>query len=168
MAEDMWAHDEIVVEASGFFTTEHVFRSAAGTLAVLRVPAGMSGGSYKTGGGREVTIRRSGCLSRSYELTDDGVGRGGAVPRGTFKQGYVLRFDGQELELVPEGFFRQGWRLVDAGGQDVLYLELRGVFKRGARLTAPYPIEFPLAVLAYYLYQVIQQETAAVAATAAT
>lgn len=164
MAEDMWAHDEIVVEASGFFTTEHVFRSPSGTLAVLRVPAGMSEGTYEARGGRQVAIRRSGCLSRSYELTDDGAVRGGAMPRGTFKQGYVLRFDGQELELVPEGVFRQGWLLVDAEEKVVLRLAPLGVFKRGARLVAPYPIEFPLAVLAYYLYQVIQHETAAAVA----
>ena len=168
MAEDMWAHDEIVVDVGGFWTTEHVFRSVAGTLAVLKVPAGMSEGSYQAPSGRQVVVRRSGCLSRSYELTDGGAVRGAAEPQGLFKQGYLIRFDDQELDLVPEGLFRQGWLLVDAGDRVVLRLDPRGIFQRGARLLAPYPIEFPLAVLAYYLYQVIQQETAAVAATAAT
>ena len=166
MAEDMWAYNEIVVDVGGFFNTEHVFRSEAGTLALLKVPAGMSEGAYEARDGRRIVVRRTGCLSRGYELFDGGVVRGAAEPLGLFKQGYALRFDGQALELVPEGVFRQGWLLVDAEGQVVLQLGPRGLFRRGACLVAPFPIEFPLAVLAYYLYQVIQQEAAAVAAAA--
>lgn len=167
MAGDVWALDEIIVEVAGFFTTEHTFRSATRTMAVLTVPAGMAEGSYEGGGGRRIVVRRTGCLSRGYELLDDGLVRGAAEPRGLFKMGYALQFDGQGLELVPEGVFRQGWLLVDAQGHLLLRLEPLGVFKRGTRLVASQPIEFPLAVLAYYLYQVIQQETAAVATTAA-
>lgn len=168
MVEDMWAYDEIVVEVGGFFTTEHVFRSEAGTLAVLKVSLGMTEGSYAGGGGRRIVVRRTGWLSRGYELIDGDTVRGAAAPRGAFKQGYRLRFAGQELELVPRGFFQREWLLVDAGDRVVLRLAPRGAFKRGARLLAPDPIEFPLAVLAYYLYQVVQQEAAAVAATAAS
>lgn len=162
MVEKQWVYDEIVVEVTGLFTTHHTFRSGAETLAVLDVPAGMAEGSYQGRDGRRMVVRRTGCLSRCYELWDSGVVRGAAEPRGLFKQGYALRFDGHELELVPEGAFRQGWWLVNAEGHVLLSLGPRGVFKRGARLVAPYPIEFPLAVMAYYLYQVIQQEMAAV------
>jgi hypothetical protein len=167
MTEELWAFDEIIVDVTGFFTTEHAFRSASQTLAVLKVPAGMAEGSYEAMGGRRVVVRRTGCLSRGYELLDDGLVRGAAEPRGLFKMGYALQFDGQALELVPEGVFRQGWLLVDGEGHVLLQLAPLGVFKRGTRLVAPQPIEFPLAVLAYYLYQVIQQETAAVVTTAA-
>jgi hypothetical protein len=163
----MWAFDEIVVDVAGFFTTEHTFRSASQKLAVLKVPAGMAEGSYEDWSGQRVVVRRTGCLSRGYELLDGGLVRGAAEPRGLFKMGYAVQFDGQGLELVPEGAFRQGWLLVDAGSRVVLRLEPLGVFKRGARLMAAQPIEFPLAVLAYYLYQVQRQETAAVASTAA-
>jgi hypothetical protein len=167
VAEDMWAFDEIVVDVAGFFTTQHTFRSASRTLAVLTVPAGMAEGSYEGRSGQHVVVRRTGCLSRGYELCDGDIVRGAAEPRGLFKMGYAVQFDGQGLELVPEGVFRQGWLLLDAGGRVLLRLEPLGVFKRGTRLMAPQPIEFPLAVLAYYLYQVQQQETAAVATTAA-
>jgi hypothetical protein len=167
MAGDLWAFDEIVVDVAGFFKTEHTFHTASQTMAVLTVPAGMAEGSYEDKGGRRVVVRRTGCFSRGYEVVVGGVGRGAAEPRGLFKMGYALQFDGQALELVPEGVFRQGWLLVDGEGHLLLRLEPLGVFKRGTRLVAPQPIEFPLAVLAYYLYQVIQQETAAVATTAA-
>ncbi|MBN1659312.1 MAG: hypothetical protein JXA93_12985 [Anaerolineae bacterium] len=168
MSDDRWAYDEILVEVSGFFTTEHTFYTPIGTLATLRVSGGMAEGEYQAAGGRHVLIRRSGCLSRSYELTDGDRVRGAAEPRGLFKQGYLIHFDGQELQLVPEGVFRQGWFLVDPAGVTLLSIHPRGVFRRGAQLIAEQPIEFPLAVLAYYLHQVIQQESAAVAATAAT
>jgi hypothetical protein len=167
MTDERWAFDEIVVEVTGFFTTEHTFRSASGTLAVLTVPAGLAEGSYEGGGGRPVVVRRTSCLSRGYELFDGNLTRGAAEPRGLFKMGYALQFDGQALELVPEGVLRQGWLLVDTGGQVLLRLEPLGVFKRGTRVVALQPIEFPLVVLAYYMYQVQRQETAAVAATAA-
>lgn len=167
MTGELWAYDEIVVEVAGIFTTQHTFRSAGETLAILSVPAGMAEGSYEGQGGRRIAVRRTGCLSRGYELLDGGFVRGGAEPRGLFKMGYALHFDGEALALVPEGVFRQGWLLIDGEGQVLLRLEPLGVFKRGSRLVAPRPIEFPLAVLAYYLYQVQQQETAAVAATTA-
>ena len=134
---------------------------------MLKVPAGMAEGSCEDESGQCVVVRRTGCLSRGYELLEDGLVRGAAEPRGLFKMGYAVQFDGQGLELVPEGAFRQGWLLVDAAGRAQLGLEPLGVFKRGARLLAPQPIEFPLAVFAYYLYQVQLQETAAVVSTAA-
>jgi hypothetical protein len=167
MTEDLWAVDEIIVDVSGFFTTEHAFRSASQTLAVLKVPAGMAEGSYESRGGRRIVVRRTGCLSRGYELLDSSLVRGAAEPRGLFKMGYALQFDGQALELVPEGVFRQGWLLVDGEGHLLLRLEPLGVFQRGTRLVASQPVEVPLVVLAYYLYQVLQQETAAVVTTAA-
>ena len=167
LAEERWVFDEIVVDVAGFFTTEHTFRSASQRLAVLKVPAGMAEGSCEDGCGQRVVVRRTGCLSRGYELLDVGLVRGAAEPRGLFKMGYAVHFDGQGLELAPEGAFRQGWLLADTAGRVLLWLEPLGVFKRGARLMAPQPLEFPLAVFAYYLYQVQRQETAAVASTAA-
>ena len=167
MEEERWVFDEIFVDVAGFFTTEHTFRSASQRLAVLKVPAGMAEGSCEDESGECVVVRRTGCLSRGYELLEGGLVRGAAEPRGLFKMGYAVQFDGQGLELVPEGVFRQGWLLVDAAGRVLLGLEPLGVFKRGARLMASQPIEFPLAVFAYYLYQVQRQETAAVASTAA-
>ncbi|HSJ57891.1 MAG TPA: hypothetical protein VLC95_11960, partial [Anaerolineae bacterium] len=83
------------------------------------------------------------------------------------KQGYLIHFGGQELQLVPEGVFRQGWFLVDPSGLTLLTIRPLGLFRRGARLVAEQPVEFPLAVFAYYLHQVIQQEAAAATAAAA-
>jgi hypothetical protein len=168
VTDDRWAYDEILVDVGGFFTTEHTFHTPAGTLASLNVSGGMAQGEYRAAGGRHVLIRRSGCLSRSYELLDGDTVRGAAEPRGFFKQGYLIRFDGQELQLVPEGFFRQGWFLVDPSGLTLLTIRPRGIFRRGAHLVAEQPLEFPLVVLTYYLHQVIQQEAAAATTAAAT
>ena len=166
MSDDRWAYDEILVDVGGFFTTTHTFHTPAGTLAALRVSGGMAEGEYQAADGRHVLIRRTGCLSRSYQLIDGDRVRGAAEPRGFFKQGYLIHFDGEELDLVPEGVFRQGWLLVDRSGITLLSIVPRSVFHRGARLVAEQPVEFPLAVFAYYLRTVIQQETAAVAASA--
>lgn len=167
MTDDRWAYDEILVDVAGFFRTEHTFYTPTGTLATLQVSGGMAEGEYQATRGRQVLIRRTGCLSRSYELFDGEAVRGAAEPRGFFKQGYLVHFDGQELQLVPAGSFTQTWLLVDPQGVTLLSIGPRGFFRRGARLVAEQPVEFPLAVFAYYLHTVSQQESAAAVAAAA-
>ncbi|MGD8397874.1 MAG: hypothetical protein PVG11_03380 [Anaerolineae bacterium] len=168
MADDLWTLDEISVDVAGFFTTEHTFHAGGRTLATMKVPAGNAEATYRGHEGRLVVIRRTGCLSGGYEMKVGGVIRGTAAPRGAFKPGYALRFDGEAFEIVPAGIFRQDYLLVDTGGSTLLRASPQGVFKRGAYLSVSQPLPLPLVVLAYFMYTVIQAQTAAVAATAAT
>lgn len=159
MTTDLWAYGEIEVDVSGFFATDHTFRTPSGTLASLKASSGLGEAQYQVTGAGSGLIRRSGCLSMSYELKHEGAARGAAEPRGFFRQGYLVRFDSQELQLVPEGFFGQAWLLLDPAGSPLLRIGPRGFLDRGARLVAESPVELPLALLAYYLYAVTRQQS---------
>lgn len=159
MTTDLWAYGEIDVDVSGFFAYDHTFHTPFGTLALLKASGTLGEAHYQVTGDGSGLIRRSGCLSQSYELSHEGTARGAAEPRGFFKQGYLVRFDGQELQLLPEVFIGQTWLLHDAAGSPLLRISPRGFFTRGVRLAAESPLEWPLVLLAYYLYTVTRQQS---------
>lgn len=166
MKKEIRSMDEIEVEVTGFFTTHHLFRTAAGSLAEVVFPAFSQYATCRTAGGRELLMQKTHWLGSSHELVDGEVVRGRGERPGLLRRDIVLEFDGQKYSLEPEGLFSQGWRLLDAGGQQLLELQPRGIFRQGAYLTATGAIDADLVVFAYYLVHMRQQEDAAAAAAA--
>jgi len=168
MSENLVTFFEIEVEVSGFFTTHHTFKTETGILAQCTFPAFSQHGVYRSADGRERLMQKTHWLGSAHEFVDGDRVRGSADRPGLFRQDFAIQFDGQAYSLEPEGAFKQGWFLLDAGGNTLLEFQPRGVFKQGAFITLWQPVSTDLLAFAYYLVHTRKQEqAAAVSATSA-
>jgi hypothetical protein len=102
-----------------------------------------------------------------HELREDGIVLGTARPLGFWRQKMSVGFRGEMYELVPASFWARSWLLTDGTERELIDVQPRGVFRRGAYLTILAPIHTDLLVFVYYLVNVRWQEQSAAAAAAA-
>ena len=76
-------------------------------------------------------------------------------------------FRGLMYELVPAGFWSDGWNLLDGAGTVLVEVRRFGFFRRKVVLTVWGPVHPDLLVFVYYLVNVRWQEQAAAASAAA-
>jgi hypothetical protein len=166
VSEELLMFEEIEVEVSGFFTTHHRFNTETGLWGELVFPAFAGYGAIQTPDGRELVMQKTHWLGSAHEFVDGDRVRGTADKASWASQDFTIAFDGDEYSLVPEGLFTQGWFLQDKSGTRLIEIQPRGVFRQGAYLTIQGVVNAYLAVFAYYLVHIRQQEAAAaVAAT---
>lgn len=158
--------DHIQVQVAGLFTTHHTLETEAGRLAEITFPAFAQSGTARTADGRELLMQKTGWLSSAHELVQDGVVRGSAERMGAFGRELQIQVDNRSFRLVPEGIFKRGWFLVDAGGCKLLEFQPRG-FSKDVQVTIWNTVDADVAVFGYYLYYMRTQEESA-AAVAAT
>ena len=101
-------------------------------------------------------------------MREGGVALGTARPQGFWRRAMDVRYGNREYVLQPAGFWAQSWRLVDALDHTLLEIRPRGVFRRGAFMTALAAIDADLLVFAYYLVWMRWQEQSAAASTSAS
>jgi hypothetical protein len=158
--------DRIEIEVTGFFTTHHVFQADGETLGELTFPAFSQVAEFHGADGRDLVMQRTHWLGSAHELLEGAGVRGTADRPGLLRRDIAIVFDGQPYSLEPEGAFSQGWYLADGEGNTLLEIEPRGLFRQGATITIHGEVHADLAIFAYYLVHVRQQEdAAAVAAT---
>jgi hypothetical protein len=169
MKQKTWLLDEIEVDVSGFFTTHHHLRTGAGNVGEFTFPAFSQSAVYRTADGRELLMQKTHWLGGGHELVEGQAVRGTADRPGLFRRDLLVKLDGQEYTLEPQGFFKQGWYLKDREGNILLEIQPRGFFRQGAYLTPTGVVEADLVAFAYYLVHMRQQEdAAAVSATTAS
>ncbi len=166
MSDEFWKVSGIEVTVSGFFTTHHHFQTEAGEWGSMTFPAFAQRATFQTTDGRELEMSKAHWLGSAHELVEGGAVRGVADRPGLLHREMVIRFDGREYELVPEGLFKQGWFLVDEEGTSLLEIQPRGVFREGAYITITGWVDADLVAFAYYLVHMRKQEDAAAAAAA--
>jgi hypothetical protein len=158
--------DRIEVEVSGFFTTHHRFETSTTILGEFTFPAFARGGIFRTIDGRELVMEKTGWLSSRHQLLEGETVHSTADRKGLLSRDIIIRYDGQEYLLQPEGLFRQSWYLSNAEGTVLLEIQPRGVLKQSAHLTMWGPIDADLIAFAYYLVHMRRQEESAAAAAA--
>jgi hypothetical protein len=168
MAREVWPTGEIEVGVSGAFTTRHHLRTETGTLGELTLPAFRTGGVFRAGDGRELTVHRTSWWRGWHELREDETLLGTARPRGFWRRQMVVHLGVQEYVLQPAGFWTRSYSLVDAVGRTLLEIRPRGVFRRGAYLAVMAPVDVDLLIFAYYLVHTRWQEDAAAAGAASS
>jgi hypothetical protein len=160
--------EEVIVEVSGFFTTHHWFQTEGGTRVELVFPAFAGYGVVQTSGDRELVMQKTHWLGSGHEFVDGDSVRATADKTRLLSRDWTIKFDGERFFLVPEGLLKQGWFLVDESGTRLLEIRPRGAFRQGAHITVCGVVNSQLAIFAYYLVQVRQQEDAAVVAAGAS
>ncbi len=163
-AKNTWVLDQIKVDVSGFFTTHHYFETEVGMFGEFTFPAFSQHGTFRTADGRELLMQKKSWLGSAHECIEGERVRGVADRRGWLSRDMIVQFDGQKYTLVPEGLLKQGWFLLDAGGNTLIEIQPRGFFRQGAYLTVRGAIGADLVAFAYYLVHMRQQEDAAAAA----
>jgi hypothetical protein len=166
MNKEIWTLDEIEVEVSGLFTTHHLLRTEAGILGELTFPAFAQQATYRTISGRELLMQKTHWLGTTHELIEGKTVRGSGTRPGWLRRDIVLEVDGRQYSLQPEGVLSWGWHLFDAGGQQLLELQPRGILRQGACLTITGAVDADVVAFAYYLVYMRRQEEAAGAAAA--
>jgi hypothetical protein len=166
MSDEFWKVSEIEVTVSGFFTTHHHFQTESGEWGEMTFPAFAQRAVFRTADDRELEMGKTHWLGSAHELVEGDTVRAAADRPGLLHREMVIRFDGREYELVPEGLFKQGWFLVDQEGNTLLEIQPRGVFREGAFVTITGWVDADLVVFAYYLVHMRKQEDAAAAAAA--
>ncbi|MBN1976793.1 MAG: hypothetical protein JW918_05280 [Anaerolineae bacterium] len=167
MKDQMWTSGEIEVEMWGCFTTHHLLRTEMGTLGEMTLPALSSGGVFEAADGRNLVLEKTSWWRGWHELRENGIVVGAARPVGFWGRTMSVGFRGVMYELVPAGFWSDGWRLLD--GADTVLVEVGrwGFFRRKVALTVRGPVHPDLLVFVYYLVNVRWQEQTAAAAAAA-
>jgi hypothetical protein len=166
MSEKMWVLGRVEVIASGFFTTHHDFHTEAGLVARLTMPAFRDEGILRSTAGHELHMYKPRWLGTARELVEGETVRGLADRPGLFSRDIAVTFDGQEFLLERPRLFSRDWQLVDRQGNVLLTIQPRGIFRQGAHLDVPRPIELSLVAFSYYLARAREQEEAAGAAAA--
>jgi len=151
---------------SGFFTTHHEFHTETGLIARLTMPAFRDEGILQTAAGRTLHMYKPHWLSTNRELMEGKMVRGRGVQPGLLSRDIAVTFDGQEFMLERPKLLSRDWQLVDQGGSILMTIQPRGIFRQGAHLEVPRPIELSLVVFCYYLVRAREQEEAAGAAAA--
>jgi hypothetical protein len=167
MAREVWPTDGVEVVVSGAFTTHHHLRTETRTLGELTLPAFRTGGVFRAGDGRAMTVHRTSWWRGWHELREGETVLGTARPRGFWRRRMVVQFEGRRYVLQPAGFWTRSYHLVDVVERTLLEVRPRGVFRRGAYLAAILPVDVGLLVFAYYLVHTRWQEDAAAAGAAA-
>ena len=167
MARQVWPTDEVEVVVSGAFTTDHHLRTETRTLGELTLPAFRTGGVFRAGDGRELTVHRTSWWRGWHELREGETVLGTARPHGFWRRQMAVQFEGRGYVLRPAGFWTRSYHLVDAVERTLLEIRPRGGFRRGAYLAATVPVDVGLLVFAYYLVHTRWQEAAAAAGAAA-
>ena len=168
MTRGVWPVGEIEVTVSGAFTTHHRFWTEAGTLGEMTLPALRRCGVFDVADGRELAVCRTSWWGRSHEMREGGVALCTARLQGFWRRAMDVRYRNREYVLQPAGFWTQSWHLVDALDHKLLEIRPRGVFRRGAFMTALAAIDADLLVFAYYLVWMRWQEQSAAASTSAS
>jgi hypothetical protein len=167
MAREVWPTGGVEVIVSGAFTTHHHLRTETGSLGELTLPAFRTGGVFRAGDGRALTVHRTSWWRGWHELREGEIVLATARPRGFWRRRMAVQFEGQRYVLQPAGFWARSYHLVDAVERTLLEVRPRGVFRRGAYLAAMLPVDVGLLVFAYYLVHTRWQEDAAAAGAAA-
>ena len=158
--------DTVEVNVTGFFTTHHYLQAEWGDLGEMTFPAFSQSATYIALDGREVVMQKRHWLGTAYEMVEGDTVRGEADRPGLLRRDIAVWFEGQDYSLEPEGLLKMGWFLLDAGGNTLLEIQPRGVFRQGAYLILHRSIELDLVAFAYYLVHMRKQEDAAAASAA--
>jgi hypothetical protein len=167
MSDHMWTTGEIEVEMWGCFTTHHRMQTETGVLGELTLPAFKSGGIFESTDGRELVVEKTSWWRGWHELRENEIVVGSARPLGFWGRTMSVGFRGLMYELVPAGFWSDGWNLLDGSGAVVVEIRRWGFFRRKVGLTIRGPVHPDLLVFVYYLVNVRWQEQSAAAAAAA-
>jgi hypothetical protein len=168
MSDQMWTAGEIEVEMWGCFTTHHRMLTEMGVLGELTLPVFSSGGVFEAADGRNLEVEKTSWWRGWHELRENGVVIGSACPQGFWGRTMSVGFRGLMYELVPAGFWSDGWNLLDKAGMVVVEVRRWGFFRRKVCLTVHGPVHFDLLVFVYYLVNARWQEQSAAAAAGAS
>ena len=167
MGQETYLTNEIEILVEGFFTSHHYLTTPAGELGEVTARSGSA--TFTAADSREFEIQRTSFWRGWYELRQNGIVIGGAVPEGFWRRTFQLGYRGLEgYVLEPTSVWNRSWRLVDPSGTALLDLEPRGVFKRGARVAVLGEVDLELLAFTYYLVNVRWQEQHAAASAAAS
>lgn len=145
MSPQTVAVDQIELIPSGFFTVHYSFRSPAGVLGVLTVPAFRRDSTFRDADGREWTMRSRSLWRNEYGMYLEGEAVAVARPRGFWRSPLDISFPGRSCLLEPtRGWWFAPWRLSGADGSPLLEIRIRGVFRQGfiAELLVPLRVEW--------------------------
>jgi hypothetical protein len=152
----------------GVFTTHHRLLAETGVLGELILPAFNSGGVFEAVDGRELVVEKTNCWRGWHELRENGIVVGSARSQGFWGRTMSVGYRGLAYELVPSGFWSDGWNLLDESREVVVEVRRWGFFRRKVGLTIQGPVHSDLLFFVYYLAHVRwQEQTAAVAASSA-
>ncbi|MFL7791184.1 MAG: hypothetical protein AB8I69_03515 [Anaerolineae bacterium] len=168
MKDQMWASGEMEVEMWGCFTTHHLLRTETDIVGEMTLPAFSSGGVFEAADGRNLVVEKTSWWRGWHELRENDIVVGSARPIGFFGRTMSVGFRGLMYELVPAGFWSDGWNLLDGAGTVLVEVRRFGFFRRKVVLAVCGPVHSDLLVFAYYLAHIRwQEQTAAVAASSA-
>jgi hypothetical protein len=168
MKDQMWTFGEIEVEMWGCFTTHHLLQTETGILGEMTLPAFSSGGVFDAADGRNLVVEKTSWWRGWHELRENDIVVGSARPTGFWGRTMSVGFRGLMYELVPAGFWSDGWDLLDGAGAVLVEVRRWGFFRRKVVLTVHGPVHSDLLVFVYYLAHIRwQEQTAAVAASSA-
>jgi hypothetical protein len=167
MKDQMWTSGEIEVEMWGCFTTHHLLRTETDVLGEMTLPAFSSGGVFKAADGRNLVVEKTSWWRGWHELRENDIVVGSAHPAGFWGRTMSVGFRGLMYELVPAGFWSDGWHLLDGMGTVLVEVRRLGFFRRKVVLTVHGTVHPDLLVFVYYLVNVRWQEQTAAAAAAA-
>jgi hypothetical protein len=166
MSDKVWVLGRVEVVASGFFTTHHEFHTETGLMARLTMPAFRDEAILQTVAGSKLRMYKPHWLHTARQLVEGETVRGRADRPGLLSRDIAVVFDGQEFLLERPKWLSRDWQLVDQGGNILMTIQPRGIFRQGAHLEIPSPIELSLVAFSYYLARAREQEEAAGAAAA--
>ncbi|MGQ9711010.1 MAG: hypothetical protein ACUVXE_11155 [Anaerolineae bacterium] len=156
------AVDRIELIPSGFFTVHYSFRSSAGMLGVLTVPAFRRDSTFRDASGQEWRMRQSRFGRREYEMrTEEVVAT--ARPQGFWRAPLDVLFQGQTYSLKPTGRWENRWRLLGPTGEVLVATRRRGILRSGLVLEIMEPIPLALVVFTCYLILTRERERGAAA-----
>ena len=165
MSQETWMADLVEVTVSGFFTTHHVMRTAAGSLCEMTIRGLGKKAVVRTIDERELLIERTNWWRGAYELRRDDVTVAEARPLGVFRRVNAIQFDGRGYRLRAADFWSHSWLLADDAGQTLAKIRPRGVFRRGAILRILGPVDVDLLAFTYHLVNARWRQQSAAAAS---
>ncbi len=167
MSRQTVAVDQIELVPSGFFTVHYDFRSPAGLLGVLTVPAFRRDSTFRDADGREWTMRSRSLWRNEYGMYLEGEAVAVARPRGFWKSSLDVFFPDQSCLLEPTRWWSDRWRLSGADGSPLLEIRRRGALRQGLIAELLGPLRVEQIAFACYLVLARWRERAAAAAASA-
>lgn len=153
--------DMIEVRASGTFKTTHDFLAAGRNLGTLQLNAGKTEGTFQGVDGIKLVFKKTSFWKSTYQLNENGKSLGAAKPLKALSRALSIDYRGDQYRLTPGGGKFRSWRLLDGEEGSLCEFQLRGAFKRGARMMVLAPIEIKLLVFGYCLVSKRWQEQSA-------
>ena len=155
--------DMIEIRASGIFKTTHDFLAAGRGLGSLQLNAGKTEGMFQGVDGSNLFFKKTSFWKSAYQLSDNGKSLGAAKPLKALRKALLIDYGGEQYKLTPGGGKIRSWRLLNGEEGTLCEFQLRGAFKRGARMIILAPIEMKLLIFGYCLVSKRWQEESSIA-----